>query len=75
MFVEKSLYDCYSNPSKEKMTIYAYCQKIAIKLQSIEYGIQSYNKFVFTFYFITKDGIYHLIKPSNFYEYKRKYLY
>lgn len=49
----KTLYDCYSNPSMDKIIAYDNCKRIAWNLDSAG-AVLGYNKFNFTFGFIAK---------------------
>lgn len=63
----KSLYDCYQKPSPAKQQIYSTCVRKALKDGAIEFGIISYNIYLFTFAYRKPDKELVIIRPSTFY--------
>ena len=45
----KDLFECYKKPSTAKQAIYNDCVQQAINDNAYDYGIRSYNVFMFTF--------------------------
>lgn len=63
----KNLYQCYRKPSTAKQEIYKTCVRKAIKDNAVEYGVMSYNGFVFTFAYRKPNNEIIVIRPSTFY--------
>lgn len=70
----KTLNECYARPSQAKQTIYRICTYKAQSENATEYGILSYNGYVFTFGYTRPDSTVVVIRPSNYYRLCRDFI-